>query len=478
MIAKLALKNIFSRKSSIVIVLFIAFAVAMLLVTNSIFDSTENGIEETFVSSFTGDLIIRPKTDVSLSLFGDESPVTGKLSKIPTLFPFNDISEVLKSENNISSFLPQISGQAAMEKDSARAPANLFGINGKKYLQMMSSISITDGEPFEENQKGLMLSQKFADELNAKKGDTIQFTVVDGVSFRIRAVPLTAIYNYPIENETLNKIALIDPATLRDLMDVKESFSTSVKVSEEIETLLAEEDIDNLFSDAEDIEVSQEFKNDEQILSEAIENDITIDETVEPVINTSWNFIVCKVENPKKIKAEIKRLNKIFKDNEWPVEAVNWRNAAGSSAMYLYLLRMIFNIGILIILFAGFIVVNNTLVINVLDRTKEIGTMRAIGATKSFVSLECMAETIFLAFFAGLFGILLGILGDIAIRAANISFSNGFLIQLFGSGSLTPIWNFSNITKSFFVAVILGLIAWVYPVNIALKTSPVQAMVS
>ena len=59
---KLAFKNIFSRKSSFVIVLFITFAITMFIVVNAIFDGTDNGIKTVFMDSFTGDLIIREKT--------------------------------------------------------------------------------------------------------------------------------------------------------------------------------------------------------------------------------------------------------------------------------------------------------------------------------------------------------------------------------------------------------------------------------
>ena len=42
---KLALKKILSRKSSFVIIAFITFAITMLIVINSVFDGTDNGIK-------------------------------------------------------------------------------------------------------------------------------------------------------------------------------------------------------------------------------------------------------------------------------------------------------------------------------------------------------------------------------------------------------------------------------------------------
>ena len=115
MLFYLAFKNIVSRKSSFVIVLFIAFAVMLMAVINSVFDSTENGIEKVFSKSFTGDLAVFPKSDIPLSLFGDETPVTGELTKINTLVPFNEISNCLNSVPEIEKSVPQVTGTAALE---------------------------------------------------------------------------------------------------------------------------------------------------------------------------------------------------------------------------------------------------------------------------------------------------------------------------------------------------------------------------
>ena len=63
---KLAFRNIFSRKSSFVIILFITFAITMLIIVNSIFDGTDNGIKTVFMDSFTGEFIVREKTIIKI----------------------------------------------------------------------------------------------------------------------------------------------------------------------------------------------------------------------------------------------------------------------------------------------------------------------------------------------------------------------------------------------------------------------------
>ncbi|MBP3772616.1 MAG: ABC transporter permease [Treponema sp.] len=471
MLLYLAFKNIISKKSSFVIILFIAFAVMMLVVTNAIFDSTEQGVQETFVSSFTGDIVIRPAYKSPLSLFGDETPVTGKLTELPMLAPYSEINSFLQEHPLITDFVPQVSGMAQLSSDEEETKCYMFGVPAEKYLSLMTSISIVEGQPWIDGEKGIMLSKKYAESLKAKVGDTLQFAISEGFSSRLRSVPLVAIYDYSVENSILDKIVLTNPETVRAIMDMADlSSSDKVELSENVEDLLSADDLDSLFSDAEDL--TNSVHTDEIVISqediEAYQNSYSD--------SSSWNFIICRTSDSKNVKKLIKSLNATFREKDWPIEAVNWRSSAGNTAFYLYILRLIFNIGIIIILGSGFIVVNNTLVINVLDRIREIGTMRAIGANKRFITKECAAETIIMAFIAGIIGCLLGIIGSVVVSRLQITFSNSFLIQLFGGTVLHTSVRLPNLISAFSLSIFIGLIAWIYPLINALHVNPVEAM--
>lgn len=477
MILKLAFKNIISRKSSSVIILFIAFAVAVLVVTNAIFDSTENGIQETFVSSFTGDIVIRPKNDTPLSLLGDETPVTGSFTEIPQVSPYSIIYDYLESIPQITALSPQVSGLSALDFNNQKFPSIVFGVETDEYLKIMDSVKIVEGRPFARNEDGIMLSTQIAKKIGAKLGSDLQFIVTEGLTARIRSVLITGIYSYPVENTIFDQIVLMNSAKARDLLGMSALYDVDdIELDDTTEELLSDYDLDSLFDDADDFSARE--------LASAKENDAKSDKketenkTLEtsPASETSWNFIVCDVENNKDVDKLIKKMNKHFKHNDWNIEAVNWRNAAGSTAMYLYFLRLILNIGIIVVLFAGFIIINNTLVVNILDRIQEIGTMRAIGTTKLFVSLQCMAETLILAVTAGLFGLILGCLLSQIVLSMHITFSNNFLIQLFGGNTLVTVVKASNLFNCFCVSLLLGMVAWIYPVHTALNTSPVTAM--
>lgn len=483
MLLLLSLKNILSRKSSAVIILFIAFAVALLVLTNAIFDSTENGIQETFVSSFTGDLVIRPKNETPLSLLGDETPVTGTFTEIPLLTPYEKINDYLKGLPEVKLSNPQLFGMAALDYKGKKTPLALFGTETSDYLKIMTGIKIEKGLAYAENQKGIMLSTLVAQNIGADLGSELQFLVAEGLSVRIRSAPVTALYSYPVENRIFDDIILISPQIVRELFEINSMYSSEdLVLDKNTQQLLSDYDLDSLFEDGDidqtDFEDSPNFGRAPQTELSPWENSPAFENSPvsETSSDTSWNFIICKLSPEASVKKTIKKMNRFFEKSGWNVEAVGWRNAAGNLAMYLYFLRLIFNIGIFIVLFAGFIIINNTLVVNILDRTQELGTMRAIGTSKLFVSLQCMSETLMLALTAGILGLIFGSLLSRLVLCLHITFTNAFLIQLFGGNSLVTVVKASNLIKCFCVSLILGMIAWIYPVYTALNTSPVVAM--
>ncbi len=471
MLFKLAFKNILSRRSSAVIILFMSFAAVLLVVSNALFDSTEKGIQNSFTESFTGDFIIRPVSKAPLSLFGDETPITGELTEIETLVPYESILEFLSSNPLVSDFVPQVSGVAMLENGTARKNMSLFGVQGDIYLDMMKGANLIEGRAYTFDEKGMLVSDKVATELGITVGKTIQFTIADGTSFRIRAVPVTGIISYESPNSIFERFVLVNPDTVRDIMDIADSYAYDDTSFDETTINLLDESLnfDDLFSSAGDVDAIFED-------SSLMDTSVSIEEEIVPAVNTAWNYLVCKVQDGADTKQIIKKLNKEFKAREWLVEAVNWRHAAGSTALYLYWMRMIFNIGILIIMAAGFIVVNNTLVVSVLDRTREIGTMRALGASSLFVSLQCMIETVSMALVAGLIGCFIGSLVALGLTSMEIIFTNSFLIQLFGEGALVVGVSWGNVVEILFLMLCLGILGWVYPVITALKVQPIEAI--
>lgn len=472
MLLKLAFRNIFTRKSSYVIILFITFAVMLFCVANAVFDSTEQGVENCFTSGFTGDVFIRPTGNSQVSLFGDDTPVTGELSRLECVVPYADIFSCLSESDMVKGFTGQVTCAAYMQSDADSGPIYVFGVTLFEYADLMPSLHFVDGGAALPGEKAMIICSDLAEQYGVSVGDTLQFTVKEGPSARIRAALITGIIDYETPNDIFSNFILLDTDTAHSLIGMSNAAGQALDIAEEDENLLTDDfDMDSLFDDAfdtdavwvEDIEVEE---------TEPETTDIVLEEPV----TGSWNFLMVRLNEGVSSKKAIRKLNRIFKKNGWPVEAVTWRHAAGSTAMYLYWMRLIFNIGIIIVLAAGFIIINNTLVISVLDRTREFGTMRAVGAGKRYISLQCMIETFMLTISGGIIGTAVGVWVSSYITKLHITFNNSFLIQLFGSDALSVTVTPQNILTMAGISILLGLVGWIYPVITALRVTPVKAM--
>ena len=494
---RLALKNVISRKSSLVIILFISFAIALLFVSNAVFDGTDHGLERTFINSFTGNIVLRPKVDFPLSLFGDETPVTGKLSEIPTLVPYAKIKEAALDVEGVRAIVPQITGYAAVNVNDKRVPISLFGVPGEQYTTLMSSIKIVEGRVFKDGEAGLLLNTDALARINKAAGvklgigSDIQLLNGDGVSFSIRSVPLLGIYTYDSQNPTLSGIALLSPQTLRDLIGMQD-FSDTVEIDEsQINLIEDDSSIDDLFGASQDFDgeealdgpvlaggASGDGAGDAFAVGAAASGDSgSAGENVALQAESSvWSYLICMTDASANEGKIIKQLNKVFKENEWAVQAVNWRDAAGGSVYISFYLRIIFNIGIVLILLTGFIVVNNTLTVSSISRIGETGTIRALGAKRGFVIKEFLCETSLLTITSGIIGCLLGCLFTFMLQKAHIGISNTYLAQLFGGKTLTAAITASNAIQNLALSVVLAVVGCVYPVRVALRATPVEAM--
>ena len=85
----LAIRNLLRRpRRSLTLLFIMSAAVFLLFMGNAAFDGTSAGLAQSFLRSFTGDLVVRAKDIESFSLFGNETPVIGEFSTLPEIAPW------------------------------------------------------------------------------------------------------------------------------------------------------------------------------------------------------------------------------------------------------------------------------------------------------------------------------------------------------------------------------------------------------
>ncbi len=73
-------------------------------------------------------------------------------------------------------------------------------------------------------------------------------------------------------------------------------------------------------------------------------------------------------------------------------------------------------------------------------------------------------------------GIIVGLAVLLVLNATGIEAPNVFFEILFGGKVLHPVASVGSIVMSLVVIIVIGVVASLYPVSIALKTEPVKAM--
>ncbi len=129
----------------------------------------------------------------------------------------------------------------------------------------------------------------------------------------------------------------------------------------------------------------------------------------------------------------------------------------------------IFGVFALIVAAIGLV---NTMTISLLERTNEIGIMRAIGAAPKDIRRIFLAESTMIGFMGGIFGIVLGL-----IISELLNWSFNILAASFG-GAATRLFSYPMwfIIFIIFVSSFVGLVGGIWPARRAGKMNPLTAL--
>ncbi|HET9553683.1 MAG TPA: ABC transporter permease [Anaeromyxobacteraceae bacterium] len=159
------------------------------------------------------------------------------------------------------------------------------------------------------------------------------------------------------------------------------------------------------------------------------------------------------------------------------LKVVDWEAASGMVGQFVLLLRGILVFAVIIFFGVALVIINNAMVMAALQRVKEIGTMRAIGAQRGFVVWMLLAEIVAVSLVFGLLGALLGggVVGLIR-GAGGIPATTDLLYFLFSGPSLLPTIGGASVGASLALVLAVSIASALYPAFIAMRVTPVEAM--
>lgn len=505
-ILKLALRNLKEHKSkTIIIFLFIMFGVAIVVMGNSFLESVNRGLERDFRANITGDVAISitPKKGSIIDLFGVNSVnIMENMDQIPAIPDLEKVQKIVDETEAINKQSKLISSKILLSKgiemDLSAFTENddlgvmdlpismLFAGERDTYWDLFPDLKLIEGRYPAAGTNEIIVDTRvmegfkktWREELNI--GDTV---LLMGANMKgvVREGTVVGVFKPANEYSAMFQTVYSNPELARSFADLTYANSFKEELPDTIDLSISSMSEDDLFGSSDD-DLFGDIEEDTSILGftstnyEDILGDTTLRDELNKTDDGSWNFILAKIDNPRADKKVVAELNKRFADEGLNVQAVTWKMAAYSYSGSVEGIGFIFNLLIIILAVVVFIIIMNTMVVSVIERTSEIGTMRAIGAEKKFVKKLFYSEAVMLTGVASICGIIFAFICMAIFNACNIAITNEIAKMILGGGLLHFTPTVKIIVVTIIVAIAGSIISNMYPVKSALKITPLKAL--
>ncbi len=188
----------------------------------------------------------------------------------------------------------------------------------------------------------------------------------------------------------------------------------------------------------------------------------------------AYHRLICRLEDNDLTDRTVPVIRKAFPG----YDVLSWKEIQPDMAMLADMMQQIYGVFMAIILAALAFGIVNTMLMAVLERTKELGMLAAIGMNRRKTFLMIMLESIFLSITGGIAGMMIsGVV--IAATAKNginlVKYSEGMEALGF-SAHLYPVIDAPFFIMTSLLIVLTGILSAIYPARKALKMNPMDAL--
>jgi putative ABC transport system permease protein len=531
MIIRIALRNLSEHKvKSLIICGLVAFGMFLLVLSSSVLESAKLGIEKAFVRSFSGHILVGPKgsNGETPNLF--PGSFSFDFSAAPTIPKYEEVFQKVQSWKGVAAVSPQLFGMLQLSLPEIwGARMGAFAYNQELYGKMFpDNLSIDQGRALLPDEEGLMLPLKiwndfrnaavkeFRADVRAREAEKTQYLSDDDLSkqilagaftllpkeeelikkatikvgdlvkltgfstaLKIKRVPVVGVFHYNAGNSSIDDFAMLDLGTTRYLMGMVVGTTSQIKLDADATSLLDAEFSDDDFF-GEDVIGSTVVESSKVDYNDAASllGDMAETRLLSMPDTGAWHYILVRLENGNDLESTLRGINTWLAAEHPKMMAVNWEVASGQVATLIIGVQLVMMVLILIIAAVSMIIIMNTMVASIIERTGEIGTMRAIGAQKSFVRQVFLSESFILSGVGGFIGLALAGLSVLILNLVGLPIGVELLEMAFGGKVLYPVLSIGSIVLAVLVVLSVGFLSSIYPTYLAMKVSPLKAMQS
>jgi len=182
------------------------------------------------------------------------------------------------------------------------------------------------------------------------------------------------------------------------------------------------------------------------------------------------------LKDPRALKSTMRAIEAAAKRDGLDLKVVSWQTAAGFMGQIVMLMRLVLYIAVAFIFLVAIIVLNNSMVMAALERVKDIGTLRAVGAQRPFVFGMILVEAAVIGVLFGGAGALIG--GAIVawIGHVGIPATSDVMFFFFSGPRLRPVPQPVAVVIAALLVLVVNAVSAAYPAWIAMRVTPRQAM--
>lgn len=187
------------------------------------------------------------------------------------------------------------------------------------------------------------------------------------------------------------------------------------------------------------------------------------------------------LKDPSRLSRTLDEIEAVAKSEKLGIRAIDWKASAGMMGQLTTMVRGVLYFLVLITFGVATFVIMNSMLMAAMDRVKEIGTMRAIGAQRKFILTLFLQETFILSFIFGAIGTLLGVIIIVTVGGKGLPAMGdpamGDVSTFFFSGDRLFFYvNPLHILIVFLCMTVVAVVSTQYPAWRAMRISPLEAM--
>ncbi|MDD5687901.1 MAG: FtsX-like permease family protein [Elusimicrobia bacterium] len=470
---------------------------------NGIITGMNDGIKKNIVNAFMGDIVLisdKQKTDnVFFDFMG---------ASVEPISTYKQIDAILKTQNYVDRYLPVGKNLAMIlqEDENTPSPAYLLGVNIVQYQKMFpNSFKVIEGRLLKPGERGILIPTHVRNEhiytafntwIIPENGKLIKQNMTKEALENIQNITISSsivlmgmangvnsatdvrfvvkgIVKYNALKTMFGHFCITDIESYRECLGYFSTADTAVDVPKEEKKLLTmgSSDLDSMFG-SESLVIS----NTQNKAPKLKKSGTSAQKEQTNIESGIYNIVFVKLKDGVSYQVAIAKLNRVLSESKTGVRAITWNKASGPIGSMAIIIKGALFVFVTILFCVAVIIIINTLTMAALERTSEIGMMRAVGARKSFIGGMFIGETGILSAVFGGAGIITGIIIVKLIPLFKITTSNDMVQLLYGGDIFHPVLMVPDISLTVLQLIFVTIIAALYPVGVARGITPLDAI--